>query len=47
MTAQEAVKSIEIIHPKIVIPMHYNSIVGTVEDAEYIKKYAKCEVVIL
>jgi len=47
MTAQEAVKAIEIIHPKIVIPMHYNTIVGTLEDAEYVKKHTQCEVVIL
>jgi len=47
MTAQETVKSIEIIRPKIVIPMHYDTIVGTLEDAEYVKKYAQCEVVIL
>lgn len=49
MTADEAVKAALDIKPKIAVPMHYNSIVGSVDDA---KKFAdslkgKIEVVIL
>ncbi len=47
MTAQEAVKSIELIKPQVAIPMHYDSIVGTSEDAKYLKENADCEVIIL
>jgi L-ascorbate metabolism protein UlaG (beta-lactamase superfamily) len=36
MNSEEAVKTVvEIIKPLIAIPMHYNSIVGTDEDADY------------
>jgi len=38
MTAEEAVKAALDIQPKIAIPMHYNSIVGTEKDA---KKFAE------
>ncbi len=49
MTAEEAIKAALDIKPKIAIPMHYNSIVGTNDDA---KRFAaglkgKIEVVIL
>jgi L-ascorbate metabolism protein UlaG (beta-lactamase superfamily) len=49
MTAQEAVKAALVIKPKIAVPMHYDSIVGTKDDA---KTFAdglkgKIEVVIL
>ncbi len=49
MTAEEAIKAALDIKPKVAIPMHYDSIVGTKEDA---KKFAnglkgKIEVVIL
>jgi L-ascorbate metabolism protein UlaG (beta-lactamase superfamily) len=49
MTAEEAVKAALDIKPKVAIPMHYDSIVGTKDDA---KKFAnglkgKIEVVIL
>ena len=47
MTAEEAAKSVELIKPKIAIPMHYNKIVGTKKDAEKFKSLAKCEVIIL
>jgi len=47
MTAQEAVESVNIIKPQIAIPMHYDNIVDTLEDAKYFKENAKCEVVIL
>ena len=47
MTAQEAVESIALIQPKIAIPMHYDTIVGTFADAQYLEDHASCEVVIL
>ena len=47
MTAEEAVQAVTSIRPKIAIPMHYNTIVGTLKDAEYFQKYAQCKVVIL
>lgn len=34
MTADEAAESVKIIRPKIAIPMHYNTIVGTDEDVD-------------
>ena len=41
MTAEEAVQAAEAIGPKVVIPMHYGSLVGTEADAETFKtKYA-------
>jgi len=48
MTAEEAAEAALIINPKIAIPMHYSSIVGSEEDA---KRFAdllkgKIEVVI-
>ena len=47
MTAKEASEAAASIKPKIAIPMHYASIVGSVKDAEEFKKLAKCEVRIL
>jgi L-ascorbate metabolism protein UlaG (beta-lactamase superfamily) len=47
MTAKEALKAVSAINPKIAIPMHYGDIVGSKADAEYFKKNAGCEVVIL
>lgn len=38
MTWQEAVKAILVIKPKLVIPMHYGSVVGTRSDAENFKQ---------
>ena len=38
MNAEEAVEAAEFIKPKIAIPMHYGSIVGSVEDAELFKE---------
>jgi L-ascorbate metabolism protein UlaG (beta-lactamase superfamily) len=39
MTAEEAASAVNnAIRPKIAIPMHYNSIVGTTEDAERFSK---------
>jgi L-ascorbate metabolism protein UlaG (beta-lactamase superfamily) len=48
MTAQEAAKAIERIKPKIVIPMHYGTLVGSEKDAHDLKQLVKsCEVQIL
>jgi len=47
MTAKEAAEAAASIKPKIAIPMHYASIVGSVKDAEEFKKLAKCEVKIM
>jgi L-ascorbate metabolism protein UlaG (beta-lactamase superfamily) len=37
MTASEAAKAAEIIKPKLAIPMHWGSIIGTIKDAELFK----------
>lgn len=50
MTAEEAAKAVnELIRPKkVVIPMHYNAVVGTEEDAKKFKKLVNvCKVEIL
>ena len=48
MTANEAAKAIKRIKPKIVIPMHYGTIVGSEKDAHDFKQLIKsCEVQIL
>lgn len=49
MDWQEAVKAALDIRPEVAIPMHYGSLVGTMEDAEKFKKAleGKVEVVIL
>jgi len=44
MTAREAGEAANTFKPKILIPMHWGSIVGSKEDAEGIKKYFKGEV---
>ena len=50
MDYNEAAELINIIKPKIAIPMHYGSIVGTKQDAENFKKLLnpeiKCEILI-
>jgi len=38
MNAEEAAKAVEIINPKIAIPMHYGSVAGTIDDAEAFKE---------
>lgn len=49
MTAEEAVQAALDINPKVAIPMHYASIVGTEDDAEKFKKAleGKIKVVVL
>ena len=48
MTAKEAANAIEKIKPKIAIPMHYGTIVGSEKDAKEFKEMTKsCEVQIL
>jgi len=40
MTAEEAAEAVRQIRPRVVIPMHYGSIVGSVEDAEKLARLA-------
>jgi L-ascorbate metabolism protein UlaG (beta-lactamase superfamily) len=48
MTASEAANAVQKIKPKLVIPMHYGTIVGTENDAKAFKKLVtSCEVKIL
>jgi L-ascorbate metabolism protein UlaG (beta-lactamase superfamily) len=52
MTAEEAVEAAKIMHPRVVVPMHYGDpdVVGTIADAERFKKLCEkedIEVVIL
>ena len=48
MTAKEAAKAVEKIKPKIAIPMHYGTIIGSESDAKEFKNAIKsCEVQIL
>lgn len=47
MTKEEAVEALEEIQPKLAIPMHYGGIVGTEEDAKYVKEHASVPVEIL
>ena len=47
MTAEEAADAANRIMPKVAVPMHYGSIVGTRNDAEKFKKLCKCKVEIM
>ena len=47
MTPEEAAKAVEMINPKLAIPMHYGTIVGSEGDAEKFKQLATCPVQIL
>jgi len=49
MTAVEAVKAVEMIKPKVAIPIHYGSLVGKEENAIEFKELASkyCQVIIL
>lgn len=45
MTAEEAAKAVQVIKPKIAIPMHYGKIIGDKSDAEKFKQLVKiCDV---
>ncbi len=47
MTAEEAADAANRIMPKIAVPMHYGSIVGTKEDAEKFRRLCRCRAEIL
>jgi L-ascorbate metabolism protein UlaG (beta-lactamase superfamily) len=47
MTPEEAAEAANYFKPKIAVPMHYNSIVGSMEDAKKFKKICNGEVRIL
>lgn len=47
MTAHEAAEAAKLFNPKLAIPMHWGSIVGTKKDAEEFKKQCVCPVEIL
>ncbi len=47
MTAQEAANAANRFMPKVAVPMHYGSIVGSRQDAEMFKSLCKCSVRIL
>ena len=47
MNADEAAEAVEYIRPKVAIPMHYGSIVGSLTEAEMFAEMAECEVKIL
>ncbi len=47
MTAAEAAKACKAIQPKLAIPMHYGSIVGSAADAEAFRKSVTCRVEVL
>lgn len=47
MTSEEAANAAEMINPKLAIPMHYGTIVGSDEDAQKFKQLAACPVQIL
>jgi len=47
MTAEEAAMAANIIMPKVAVPMHYGSIVGTEKDAARFKELCRCRVEIM
>ncbi len=49
MTAEEATEAVKAIKPEIAVPMHYGTIVGSLEDAKRFEELASkyCKVVIL
>jgi len=47
MTAEEAIEAANAIKPKVAVPMHYGSIVGTEEDAQRFKRLGSVRVEIL
>ena len=47
MTAEEAARAVKEIQPKVVVPMHWGSIIGSSQDAEKFKSLCECDVQIL
>jgi len=47
MTPAEAADAVRLIKPKVAVPIHYNSIVGSMEDAKTFEKLCDCPVIIL
>ena len=47
MTAAEAAEAANVINPKLAIPMHFGSVVGSDKDAQEFAKLVKAQVVIL
>jgi L-ascorbate metabolism protein UlaG (beta-lactamase superfamily) len=47
MTAEEGAQAVKDIQPKVVVPMHWGSIVGSERDAERFKTLCDCEVQIM
>ena len=47
MTAEEATYAANFFMPKIAVPMHYGSIIGSKADAEIFKKLCRCNVEIM
>jgi L-ascorbate metabolism protein UlaG (beta-lactamase superfamily) len=48
MSAQEAAQAVQLIRPKIAVPMHWGTVVGSHKDAEEFRKHCSgCEVKIL
>ncbi|MBU0637058.1 MBL fold metallo-hydrolase [Patescibacteria group bacterium] len=47
MTSMEAAEACKLINPRLAIPMHYGSIIGTNGDAETFKQRAHCNVEII
>jgi len=47
MDWQEAVEAVKVIKPKMAVPMHYGSVVGSEEDARKFKEKAECRVEII
>jgi L-ascorbate metabolism protein UlaG (beta-lactamase superfamily) len=47
MTAEEAANAANLINPKIAVPMHYGSIIGSPSDAETFAKKCHCKVKII
>ena len=47
MNPDEALEAIRLLQPKLVVPMHYGDIVGTLADAERLRSMSQVPVVIL
>lgn len=47
MNAEEAAGVVNVMKPKLAIPMHYGSIVGSLDDAKRFKELCRCEVRLL